>query len=97
MTHVRQMNRWGYAAAGIQLLIAYACEENGTAHAAMLDGGTGEPFWEQTWTGAETPRFNVVHEHPVTSRLFWSKSRRPSPRRPRSSGPCKEVPFGEKG
>ncbi|MEE2036468.1 hypothetical protein Q8791_04425 [Nocardiopsis sp. CT-R113] len=54
-----------FAAAGIQLLIAYACEEDGTAHAAMLDGGTGEPFWEQTWTGAEAPRVNVVHEHTV--------------------------------
>ncbi|GAA0983031.1 hypothetical protein GCM10009551_028930 [Nocardiopsis tropica] len=53
------------AAAGIQLLVAYACGEDGTAHAAMLDGSTGEPFWEQTWTGAEAPRVNVVHEHTV--------------------------------
>lgn len=53
------------AAAGIQLLVAHACEEDGTAHAAMLDGGTGEPFWEQTWADAEAPRVNVVHEHTV--------------------------------
>ncbi|XKK41133.1 hypothetical protein HFP72_12640 [Nocardiopsis sp. ARC36] len=51
--------------AGTQLLVAYACGEDGTAHAAMLDGGTGEPFWEESWADVPVPRVHVVHEHTV--------------------------------
>ncbi|MEU0241806.1 PQQ-binding-like beta-propeller repeat protein [Nocardiopsis sp. NPDC006198] len=51
--------------AGTQLLVAYACGEDGTAHVAMLDGSTGEPFWEESWAGDPVPRVHVVHEHTV--------------------------------
>ncbi|MFD6951023.1 MULTISPECIES: hypothetical protein [unclassified Nocardiopsis] len=53
------------ASAGIQLLVAYACVEDGSSHAAMLDGNTGDPFWEESWQDASAPRVHAVHEHTV--------------------------------
>ncbi|WP_017606668.1 hypothetical protein [Nocardiopsis alkaliphila] len=53
------------ASAGIQLLVAYTCVEDGSAHATMIADHTGDPFWEESWADTPAPQVHVVHEHTV--------------------------------
>ncbi|WP_147453815.1 hypothetical protein [Nocardiopsis sp. Huas11] len=53
------------ASAGNQLLVAYTCVEDGSAHAAMVADHTGHSFWVESWADAPAPRVHVVHAHTV--------------------------------
>ena len=53
------------ASAGTQLLVAYTCVEDASAHAAMIADHTGHAFWEESWADTPAPQVHVVHEHTV--------------------------------